>query len=93
MANTLPAALHRMLEAEEAEKGQEVSKPVPPAVQVKPEDEPPHRELLLARKHLRRWDLERVCSGLQSWIQTTGSKKRIWLILQNGDEVTFEPLD
>lgn len=54
---------------------------------------PPNPMLTSARKVLRRWDLRFECSGVQSWIETTGTKKKIWLILQNGDEVQFEPLD
>lgn len=93
MANSLPLALGRLIEAEEAgEKRLEMPAPAR-AAKVKPEEEPPHRDLIFARTHLKRWDLERVCSGLQSWIQTTGQQKRIWLILQDGDEVKFEPLD
>jgi len=53
----------------------------------------PHPILVLARKALHRWDLSLECSGEQSWVQTTGTKKKIWLILQNGGEVKFEPLD
>jgi hypothetical protein len=83
----------KLIEAEEREQAQEVNKPAPPAVKVKPEEEPPHPVLTLARKALRRWDLSFECSGQQSWIQTTGTKRRVWLILQTGDEVTFEPLD
>ena len=55
-----------------------------PAPKVKPEDEP-HRDLILARRFLKRWDLERASSGSQSWIETTGTKKRIWLILRDAD--------
>jgi hypothetical protein len=94
MADTFPIALRHLLEAEEA--GQEqASTPAPtqPKPKEKPKEVEPDPMLTLARKHLRRWDIERACSGCQSWIQTTGSKKRIWLILQISDEVTFEPLD
>jgi hypothetical protein len=63
--------------------------PAPPAAK----DAKPHPILATARRVLGRWDIEFECSGSQSWIQTTGSKKRVWLILQNGDEVSFEPLD
>jgi len=92
MANTLPAALHRMLEAEDAE-GQVIPAPTPTTPKDKTPEPPPNPILVLARKTLRRWDLEIACSGTHSWIETTGTRKKIWLILQNGDEVTFELVD
>lgn len=58
-----------------------------------PESEPPaHPTLVLARRHLRRWDLELACSGEQHWIQTMGSKKRVWLIIPDGAGVIFEEI-
>ncbi len=66
--------------------------PPAPQEEEKP-DPPPHPMLALARKHLKRWDLERECSGLQSWIQTTGSKKRVWIILADAEGNTnFEEI-
>jgi hypothetical protein len=79
MSRKLPLSLEKLIEEEEQEQ---VTTPAPP-----------HPILVLARKSLGRWNLERECSGLQSWIQTTGTKKKIWLILQNGGGVRFEPLD
>ena len=81
--------------AHEAEIQQEgsASTSAPPAVKAKPEDAEPHPLLVLARKHLRRWDLAWECSGAQQWIESTGSTKKVWLILQIGDDVKFEPLD
>ena len=55
---------------------------------------PPHPLLVAARKALRRWDLSLECSGLQSWIETTGSRKRLWLIIPGVDgTTTFEEID
>jgi len=59
----------------------------------KPKVAEPNPTLVLARKHLQRWDLSWECSGQQEWIESTGTRKKIWLILQIGDSVTFEPLD
>lgn len=90
MTKSLPLARTREAESSEQER---VSRPAPSSAKPKPEDEPPHPVLVLARKHLKRWDLERVCSGLQSWIQTTGSTKRIWLILPDAEgNSTFEEI-
>ncbi len=52
----------------------------------------PHPLLTKARKELRRWDIEIASSGLQSWVQTTSTKKRVWLIIQNGGEVFFDEI-
>lgn len=54
---------------------------------------PPDPMLTAARKLLRRWDIELVVTGEHRWVQTTGSKKTVWLILQNRDDVTLESLD
>jgi hypothetical protein len=49
--------------------------------------------LIAARKHLQRWDLEMACSGQQQWIETTGSKKRVWLIIPDAEgAITFEEI-
>lgn len=56
-------------------------------------EQPAHPMLVLARKHLKRWDLSFECTGLHSWVQTTGSKKRVWLILSDAEENTnFEEI-
>ncbi len=56
--------------------------------------EPPHPVLALARKTLRRWDLELECSGTQSWIQTTSLRKKLWLIIPGeSGETTFEEIE
>jgi len=78
-------------EATNAEKERALI-PAPHAAKAKPEA-PPNPILVLARKHLRRWDIVWQCSGQQQWIESAGSKKKLWLILQNGEEVSFEPLD
>jgi len=58
------------------------------------QEEPPADPMLtLARQILRRWDIALECSGEQRWIETTASNKKVWLILETGEGVTFEPLD
>jgi hypothetical protein len=95
MADTFPIALRHLLEAEEA--GQEqASTPAPtqPKPKEKPKDAEPDPLLTLARKLLRRWDLELVVTGEHRWVQTTGTRKRIWLILPSeSEESAFEEIE
>ena len=58
-----------------------------------PKDAEPCPTLVLARKDLKRSDLSLECSGQQQWIETTGARKKIWLILQTSDgKLSFEEI-
>lgn len=41
--------------------------------------------LTRARKQLRRWDIELVVTGEHRWVQTTGTRKRTWLIIPDAE--------
>ncbi len=85
-------AKRRWIDAEEAGEEQVPKPAAPPSAKPKPEDEP-HPLLVLARKHLRRWDIERVNTGCHSWIQTTGQQRRVWIILPDAEgNTTFEEI-
>lgn len=73
-----------LIKADEREQGQDARNPAPP---------PESPMLALARKVLGRWDLSLECSGQQSWIESTGARKQVWLILKIDDKVKFEALD